>query len=49
MQTPNWEDIVNAAENVGISRLSIIAYGYYGSRATGLATPRKRRGHLRGH
>lgn len=39
MQTPNWEDIVNAAENVGISRLSIIAYGYYGSRATGLATP----------
>lgn len=39
MQTPNWEDIVNAAENVGISRLSIIAYGYYSSRATGLATP----------
>ena len=39
MQTPDWEDIVNAAENVGISRLSIIAYGYYGSRATGLATP----------
>ena len=39
MQTPNWVDIINATKRADINPLSIVAYGYYGSRATGLATP----------
>ena len=38
-KSPAWENIVEETTQRGISPLSIIAYGYYGSQATGLATP----------
>lgn len=38
-KSPAWENIVEETTQRGINPLSIIAYGYYGSQATGLATP----------
>lgn len=53
-KSPSWENIIKETIARGINPLSIIAYGYYGSQATGLATPSsgntfKRRGHLHHH
>lgn len=38
-KSPSWENIIKETIARGINPLSIIAYGYYGSQATGLATP----------
>lgn len=38
-KSPAWKNIVEETTQRGINPLSIIAYGYYGSQATGLATP----------